>query len=405
MDSIRCGLVFGLLLLAAVSQVEAVDPPAKPDLSMRPLPVRALAYSPDGKILVAGIGRRADAGAVVAWDLEGRKVLWQRRGTAGFPSVSFAPDGTAVAITNWNKIALKLDPSTGRELGEVGSHAETVRACVYVPGTDFLATGSDGIVRLWNAKTGKVAKELKGGHPTEVSSLVASHEGKWLVSSGPDGARIWDVATGAELKGVFKQDQGLAHYGDTFVTPDRVMFADNSATLRVIELPSGKEVLRHGGGGSTAAYAPKLGLAAYCWHGESVALMDLTFRAPTEEEKKRIETLLKEFDHDSYEVRVAASKAMAGLGTVAEPMLRTTAADGASPEVRARARDARLAILETPLRTLKGHTGEVGPMAFSPDEGVLATGSDDGTVRLWDPRTGKELARLDMPEPGAKTAK
>ena len=99
---------------------------------------------------------------------------------------------------------------------------------------------------------------------------------------------------------------------------------------------------------------------------------------------------------------VAVPESMSGLGSVAEPMLRKAASDGASPEVRVRARDARLAILETPIHTLKGHTAEVGPMAFSPDEKVLATGSEDGTVRLWDPRTGKELARLDTPEPGTK---
>src|SRR4051812_10830477 len=100
MNTTRFALVFGLLTLAAVSHIDAADPPAKPDPSMRPLPVRALAYSPDGKVLIAGIGRRADAGAIVAWDAECRKVLWQRRGTAGFPSLSFAPDGKAVAVAN-----------------------------------------------------------------------------------------------------------------------------------------------------------------------------------------------------------------------------------------------------------------------------------------------------------------
>ncbi|HPD42274.1 MAG TPA: hypothetical protein PLD43_12040, partial [Anaerolineae bacterium] len=35
------------------------------------------------------------------------------------------------------------------------------------------------------------------------------------------------------------------------------------------------------------------------------------------------------------------------------------------------------------LRTLEGHTGGVGSVAFSPDGATLASGSRDGTVRLW----------------------
>ncbi|MGC7096361.1 hypothetical protein ACPZ19_16925 [Amycolatopsis lurida] len=38
----------------------------------------------------------------------------------------------------------------------------------------------------------------------------------------------------------------------------------------------------------------------------------------------------------------------------------------------------------TPHRTLPGHTGNVNAVAFGPS-GQLATGGDDGTVRLWDP--------------------
>lgn len=45
---------------------------------------------------------------------------------------------------------------------------------------------------------------------------------------------------------------------------------------------------------------------------------------------------------------------------------------------------------------LSGHAGAVGVLAFAPDGKVIATGADDGTIRLWDPRTGKELARLDV---------
>ena len=41
---------------------------------------------------------------------------------------------------------------------------------------------------------------------------------------------------------------------------------------------------------------------------------------------------------------------------------------------------------------LKGHTGKVASVAFSPDGSTLMTGSWDQTVRLWDVATGKERA-------------
>ena len=45
----------------------------------------------------------------------------------------------------------------------------------------------------------------------------------------------------------------------------------------------------------------------------------------------------------------------------------------------------------TPLHTLKGHTGWVLAVAWSPDDTILATGSMDNTVRLWDPTEGTPL--------------
>src|SRR5450631_1276479 len=48
------------------------------------------------------------------------------------------------------------------------------------------------------------------------------------------------------------------------------------------------------------------------------------------------------------------------------------------------------------LRTLTGHTGPVNAVTWGVlgDRPVLATGSHDGTVRLWDPERGEELRTL-----------
>jgi WD40 repeat protein len=46
--------------------------------------------------------------------------------------------------------------------------------------------------------------------------------------------------------------------------------------------------------------------------------------------------------------------------------------------------------------TLTGHSGEVRSVAFNPDGKTLASGSEDGTIKLWDVAIGKNLATLKL---------
>ena len=44
--------------------------------------------------------------------------------------------------------------------------------------------------------------------------------------------------------------------------------------------------------------------------------------------------------------------------------------------------------------TLRGHQSDVDGLAWSPDGKTLATGSNDGVIKLWNPATGKERLTL-----------
>ncbi|MEH1884279.1 WD40 repeat domain-containing protein, partial [Nostoc sp.] len=46
------------------------------------------------------------------------------------------------------------------------------------------------------------------------------------------------------------------------------------------------------------------------------------------------------------------------------------------------------------IKTLTGHTNSVLGVSFSPDGKMLASGSAENTVKLWDTSTGKEIKTL-----------
>ena len=76
----------------------------------------------------------------------------------------------------------------------IDGHTDWVRALVFSPNYQFLASGSaDTTIRLWSLSAG-VEVSLSGRHEDWVSSLVFSGDSRLLASGSKDGSiRIWNI--------------------------------------------------------------------------------------------------------------------------------------------------------------------------------------------------------------------
>ena len=218
-----------------------------------------------------------------------------------------------------------------------------------------------------------------------------------ISAGGKDGVKLWDVGTSKEKRNVGLKS-ALDHTFCAAITPDdKWILSGDNGTLGVWKLQTGKVRARLT---DTAAvngltFCPSSKELAICaFLSKDVYLFNLNLAEPTASERERFKALLNKLDDDSYDVREAASREFVKLGLIAEPALKQAMKDAASVEVRIRARHARYEILSKPKAVLRGHTEEVHCVAFAPNGKLLASGSADGTVRLWDMPGGKEAGVL-----------
>ena len=162
------------------------------------MPVLALAFSPDGKILVSGGYKE-----VRVWDGAGGKLVRTLGGLAGqVHAVAFGPDSRTLAVAagiagRSGAVAL-LDLESGAITPIEQAKDEMLAVAISADGKWLATGGTDSIIRVWNLETKAPALELKG-HADWITGLAFSPDGRLLASSSADKtASIWKTDTWKE---------------------------------------------------------------------------------------------------------------------------------------------------------------------------------------------------------------
>ncbi len=338
-----------------------------PDAGRKP-PVPAVAVRTDAldRIDPAAIpaGERASwqPKELVAVFGHGRQRHW--RDVTG---VIFSADGKTAASAGDDRAIRVWDAETMDEKAVMVGHKDGINTIAFSrDGRRLLSCAAHGdpTIRLWDAENGKEIRVFEG-HGLAVQSAAFSPDGTRVLSTSQDGSvRVWDTETGKPLRHF--------HIGSwvwvAIFSPDgRTAFAGSSqGKIRRWDLGSGEELPAFEG------HKEGIGIRGLAISPDGRRLLsgsdDGSLRLWDVEKGEELHSIST--PNDLHDLAFSADGRLA-IGRAGKTVLVTDGETGAE-----------IALLE--------HPAGVGSAAICADGTSVVTGDDEGTVRLWDAKDGKE---------------
>jgi WD40 repeat protein len=285
---------------------------------------------------------------------------------------ALSPDGKLYVLISDDHAAHLCRRDTRQELRQLRGHTAYLADAAFSPDGKTIASGSnDRTLRLWDADTGKEL-HVCAGHEDQVCAVAFAPDGKTVASASWDGSvRLWDVASGKELRRLEGHRYEVRGVG---FAPDgkTLVSGGTDGTVRLWDAATGKEVRR--------------------WAVDESGVRAVTFTP----DGKAVITVDGIHDLRRWDVNAAGGARLPYWGADRPESdslyCAAFAPDGKTVALGRTDGTIRLhdATTGKELRVVGRHPGIVWSVAFSPDGKTLASSARrHGVVRLWDVGTGR----------------
>lgn len=369
--------------------------------------VRAVAFSPDGSHVLSGTWNSVDGGTLQYWDIETGELERRFYGHTDIISeVKFSANGQKILSGSWDRSLRLWDVGTGVELERFDGHHDRILSASFGLNDEYILVGTgnignnipnpqadaaiDSSIWLWDLRNRAQIHALSG-HQDWVWSAVISPDGRYAATgAGPISlptnrtadttVRLWDLQTGEEVR----------------------TFEGHTNTVNMVAFsPDGQTIASASWDGAVRLWDAETGEGRVGFDGHTSRVLSVNF---SPDGQSGLSAGCGEFNANNACIKgeiilwdIATGEEIRRFeGHTAAINNAVFSRDGSLIASASDDRTVRIWNAETgeALHTLASHTDRVTNVVFSPDDTLLLSTAWDTTARLWDVATGRELRQL-----------
>jgi serine/threonine protein kinase/WD40 repeat protein len=355
-----------------------------------------LRFTPDDRSLVAD-GRFDSQGQLVAWDtVTGLELAPFPRSEPGYIwTMSFSPDGSILAHSGVSTRISILDFERRSLKRYLDGHSGIVTSLAFSSDGQQLVTGGlDGAIRVWDLASGRVKNLFRDPHESGVWSVAFAPDGKTVVSINQSEMKFWSIAAEPSTLSLANEQSlgapAISADGRWLLTTSSQPASDSlrAENAKVWDLhthqhrfslrPSERQVV-------SGAFSPNGEMFALGSQGRRIDIWNTRTWKNQTNDALPFTTLTNDYEPGSVSFS-RDGKLLAAAGVTFQPE---------SPSITTNRLSfwhvgswQKLSLLPA-TEIGSAHSSRAGTVAFSPTANLLAIGTREGWLRVWDYAAGR----------------